>query len=171
MPLKDIFEILAHIATVLGIPVAILIFFNEKRKERRDREYGTYDALDDKYQDYLRLCMDNPELDVYYAPLESMSESSREQKIRQWAMFEILLSLLERAYLMYQDQSSEIKKTQWLGWDRYMHDYAKHEIFRNLWHRMSAEYDSSFVEYMNSVIEKFQDEKPTAPSDGAVPVS
>jgi hypothetical protein len=171
MTLKDTFELLAHIATILGIPVAILIFVNEKRKERRDREYGTYDALDEKYQDYLRLCMDNPELDVYYIPLEGKHELSREQKIRQWAMFEILLSLLERAYLMYQDQSSEIKKAQWFGWDKYMHDYAKRETFRNLWQELSVEYDSSFVEYMNSVIEKVQDEKPTAPSSETLPVT
>jgi hypothetical protein len=60
MSLNEIIQICSNIATILGIPIAIILFINEKRKERRDREYGTYNALDEKYLDYLKLCMENP---------------------------------------------------------------------------------------------------------------
>ena len=153
MSLLELFEMLANIATILGIPVAIALFVNEKRKERRDREYGTYNALDEKFTEYLRLCMENPELDLYDAPLETEIELSPEQKIRQYAMFEILVSLLERAYLMYSDQSNKVKKAQWTGWSEYMHDYANRATFRRLWQLRGAEYDLDFMKYMNALIE------------------
>jgi len=38
MALIEVLDMLADIATVLGIPIAILLFANENRKERRDRE-------------------------------------------------------------------------------------------------------------------------------------
>ncbi len=66
MLLKDILEMLSYIATILGIPLALLLFWDEKRKERRDREYGTYDALDNKYIEFLQLLLEYPHLDVYY---------------------------------------------------------------------------------------------------------
>jgi len=164
MALIEVLDMLADIATVLGIPVAILLFANEKRKERRDREYGTYDALGKEYIDYLRLCMENPELDLYDIPLEKVSELSSEQKIRQYAMFEILVSLLERAFLMYQDQSSDIKRNQWAGWDEYVHDYANRETFRRLWQTQGVEYDLDFIKYVTAVIDKVQVE-PVVSSD------
>ncbi|MBK8987361.1 MAG: hypothetical protein IPM39_15005 [Chloroflexi bacterium] len=167
--MMEVLEMLAYIATVLGIPIAILLFVNEKRKERRDREYGTYDALGKEYVDYLRLCMENPELDLYDIPLEIESELSAEQKIRQYAMFEILVSLLERAYLMYQDQSTDIKKSQWSGWDDYMHDYARRETFRRLWQTQGVEYDLDFIKYVTTVIEKVQAETVVS-ADAVTPV-
>ena len=169
MSLMEVMELLAKIATILGIPLAIILFVNEKSKERREREYGTYDALDDKYIDYLRLCMENPELDLYDIPLEKKIALSPEQKIRQYAMFEILVSLLERAFLMYQDQSSTIKKTQWSGWNEYVHDYARRETFRNLWQTQGVEYDSDFIQYVNAIFEKVQSET-IASSDTVQPV-
>jgi uncharacterized membrane-anchored protein len=169
MSLMEALEMLANIATVLGIPIAIILFVNEKRKERRDREYGTYDALGKEYVDYLRLCMENSELDLYEVPLEKERELSAEQKIRQYAMFEILVSLLERAYLMYQDQANDIKKSQWSGWDQYVHDYAKRETFRRLWQTQGVGYDLDFIKYINTVIEQVEVETTVSP-DVAAPV-
>ena len=141
--------IAAHISTVLGIPLAILLFLNEKRKERHDREYGTYHALDDKYIMFLRLCLQHPELDLYSVPLGAPSSLSPTQKIQQYTMFEILISLMERSYLMYKDQSSELKRSQWHGWDSYIQGWCSDQRFRDLWTLVSIEeYDESFIEYL-----------------------
>ena len=129
----DVLNILADLATTLGIPVAIIVFVNEKRQERREREYGTYHALDEKYQDFLQLCMEYPELDLYDIPLAREVDLTPEQRLRQYALFDILVSLLERAYLMYSDQSNRIKRRQWKGWENYFRDYAAHPTFRRLW--------------------------------------
>jgi len=153
MTIIEIMEILSYLATILGIPIAIILFINEKRKERRDREYGTYHALDEKYLDYLKLCMENPDLDLYDQPIDNKVQLTAEQKIRQFAMFEILVSLLERAYLMYGNQSNKVKKHQWQGWNEYFHDYARMETFRKLWSLRGNEFDSEFTHYMNKVID------------------
>jgi len=153
MPLTEILGALSDVAAILGIPIAIILFVNEKRKERRDREYGTYHALDEKWTDFLKLCMQYPEFDLYDLPLGKKVKLTSEQKIRQYAMFEILLSLLERAFLMYRDQSSRIKKTQWKGWNEYMHDYAGRATFRRLWKLRGKEYEDDFMKHMNTIIE------------------
>jgi hypothetical protein len=151
-PTLEILQLLADFATFLGFPILIIVFINEKRKERREREYGTYNALDEKYIEFLKICMNNPELDLYDTPLEIVHELSPEQKIQQLALFDILVSLLERAFLMYKDQSDEVKKIQWAGWNEYMKDYAAHPVFRNLWHMRGIQFDSGFTEYMDGII-------------------
>ncbi|MDD8025555.1 MAG: hypothetical protein PHI34_03495 [Acidobacteriota bacterium] len=152
--LNEILQTFAHIAAILGIPIAIILFINEKRKERRDREWGTYDALDDKWKDFLHLCIQHPEFDLYDIPLEKKVGLTPEQKIQQYAMFEILISLLERAFLMYRDQSDKIKKTQWKGWSEYMRDYARRETFHHLWKLRGIEYDQDFMDYIDPIIKE-----------------
>jgi hypothetical protein len=48
LSVKEFLELSTHVITILGLPVAIFIYYQEKKKDRRDREYGTYNALDDK---------------------------------------------------------------------------------------------------------------------------
>ncbi|MCA9872611.1 MAG: hypothetical protein KC441_03130 [Anaerolineales bacterium] len=158
MSLLQLLDMLANVAAILGIPAAIFLFVNEKQKERREREYGTYDALDDKYIAYLQLCMENPELDLYDLPLAQNVELSPQQKIRQYAMFEILLSIFERAFLMYRDQSNKTKQRQWSGWDAYIHDYGRRETFRRLWQLRGTEYDVDFIAYIDLVVATCQSE-------------
>lgn len=158
MSLTELLNALADAATVLGIPIAIILFVNEKRRERREREYGTYHALDEKWTDFLKLCMQYPEFDLYDLPLGRKIRLSPEQRIRQFAMFEILLSLLERAFLMYRDQSNRIKKAQWAGWNEYMHDYAERETFRRLWQLRGKEYDEEFMKHMNAIVASIAEE-------------
>jgi hypothetical protein len=152
MSLTEILGALSDVAAILGIPIAIILFANEKRKERRDREYGTYDALDEKWAEFLKLCMLYPEFDLYDLPLGKKIKLTPEQKIRQYAMFEILLSLLERSFLMYRDQSNRLKKVQWEGWNDYMHDYARRATFRRLWKLRAKQYDENFMSHLNAII-------------------
>jgi hypothetical protein len=152
MSFQDLLQILTNIATILGIPIAIIVFLNEKAKERKEREYGTYNALDEKYLEFLRLVMEYPELDMFDIPLEKKTTLTPEQQIQQIAMFEILISLFERAALMYRDQSDEIKKTQWEGWNSYIEDWAKRTTFQELWERRGDQYEKEFVNYMQGII-------------------
>lgn len=149
MDLPTIVTIIANIAATLGIPLAIMLFINEKRRERRDREYGTYNALDDKYIAFLQLCIDHPELNLYSIALESEVELSPQQKIQQYAMYEVLISLLERGFLMYRDQSTEVKRQQWIGWESYLQNWCKNKSFQDLWYKVDAdEYDTDFVAFV-----------------------
>ncbi len=147
-----ILQSISYLASIIGIPLAILIFWDDKRKERMERENATYDAVDEKYVRYLELCVLNPELDLYYLPLEKKVQLNAEQKIKQFALCEILISLMERAYFMYSDKSSSIKKDQWEGWDSYIHVWCKRENFRYIWSLLGKDFDEKFYLYMDTVL-------------------
>jgi len=152
MSLAEWMDVLANITMILGFPIALLVFIYDRRKERREREYGTYHALDEKYLEYLRMCIDNPHLNLYDVPLKKPPRLSETEKTRQSAMFDILVSLLERAFLMYQDQSNKVKRAQWIGWNEYMRDYASHPVFRETWKTRGIDFEVDFTKYINQLI-------------------
>jgi hypothetical protein len=132
--------------------LAIIVFWDDKRKQRKEREFNTYHSIDEKYIQYLELCVSNPELDLYYLPLETKVKLNAQQKIKQYALFEILVSLMERAYFMYSDGSSDIKKNQWAGWDNYIQVWCKREVFLRIWKLVGKDFDEKFYAYINAKI-------------------
>jgi hypothetical protein len=66
-------------------------------------------------------------------------------------LFDSLVSLLERSFLMYADQSNSIKKRQWSGWLDYIRDYFESSTFRSLWVSRGDQFDSDFVSFMNEL--------------------
>ena len=142
---------------LLGIPVAVWIYFVNKRKERLDREYGTYDALDDKYVEYLALCLQNPDLDVADTRRDCHALTP-DQQHREKIIFTILVSIMERAFLMYKDKSARIKKAQWTGWDAYIREWSSRENFAAVVVEIQQQFDSDFVDYLRPLVEK-QDKK------------
>nr|CBX28143.1 unknown protein [uncultured Desulfobacterium sp.] len=82
-------------------------------------------------------------------PLESDLDDGISRKNRQeQVLFLILISILERAYLMYHDQSTDIKKRQWTGWVEYIRDYCRKENFRRRWPTLGPQFDKGFVTFM-----------------------
>jgi hypothetical protein len=148
---KDVFELLSYIATVAGIPLAIGLYYREKSKERREREYATYNALDEKFIDFLKLCFDNPDLQLEY-PINSIERRTPEQEAKQLILFSVLVSIFERAYLMYKDQSTNTKKKQWKGWEEYLRYYISLKDFRQRWREISETYDEDFLKYVEELI-------------------
>ena len=142
---------LADVATAFGLPIAAFVFWREKRRERHDREWGTYNSLDEKYIEYLKMCVEFPELDAYNYQLEDNVQLTNYEKTQRVALFEILVSILERSYLMYFDQSSKIKEKQWVGWHNYIVGWKKDPRFAELWPKVSEQYDSDFVAYVNDI--------------------
>lgn len=146
----------ANIATVLGVPIALFIFYWEKRKERLAREYATYDALDEKYISFLEGHLQWPELDVYdpSITMENWTTLSRVDKRRQQILYQILISIMERAYLMYHDKRDKIRKSQYEGWHAYMKAYAATPNFQYAWTelKMGEQFQSDFVYEMEDLI-------------------
>ena len=150
--IKLILEITIAIITIIGAPIAIYLYFKDKRKERLDREYGTYNALDDKYIDFLNICLENIDLGIYEMSEKKDKEFSNEQLIRKKIIFEILICLFERAYLMYKNQDTAVRKKQWLGWNSYMEDWMKVKSFRKAWNSyLNSQYDVNFLNHMNQL--------------------
>ena len=95
--LPEPFERLVPLATLISVAIAVALFVQGQQRDReardkeaaRDREHRvteSFNALDDKYIDYVRLCLQHPDLDVYDTPLPHAGPLRPEQK-RQGIVF------------------------------------------------------------------------------------
>ena len=151
--LKGLLEVVSQCIVVIGFPLALFQYYLATRKEQKDREYGTYDELDDKYIEYQKLCLEHPELDVWDVPdVSPLNTRTPELVKKELQLFTVLFSIFERAFLMYADMSTELKKTQWSGWDGYIKSYCKRPNFRDAWKRSGSTFDTKFEKYMKNAI-------------------
>lgn len=149
---SKLLQLLYYIAVILGVPGALYHYFKTTKRERRDREYGTYNALDDKFIQYLELCLNNPDLDIFDIPDKQHVEKTDEQHKREQIAFTILFSLFERAYLMYFDHSESIRRQQWEGWELYIESFCRRSNFREAWQSSGATFDKEFEKYMKKTL-------------------
>ena len=155
----DILELITKCITIVGVPVAILTYFYNRRKDRQQRESSAYDELDDKYSDFLKLCLEYSDLKISSCdPAITFTSDQLEQRE---LLFEILISLFERAYLQYKRLSKKIKKKQFEGWDEYMRSWLDNINFRTYWDKAKSQYDLDFQAYIQSLTFK---PNPSAPN-------
>lgn len=148
----DYLQAITNVFVILGLPVAFIQYKITKRKEKRDREYGTYNALDEKYLEYQQLCLQYPYLNIFDIPDKKPAQLNEEQKKEELILFTMLFSIFERAYLLYTDHYSHIKKKQWLGWDIYIKSYCKRDNFLQAWKISGSTFDTEFEKYMKDTI-------------------
>ena len=144
----DILDAISKIVVILGLPLAYIQYLRTKRKEKRDREYGTYNALDEKYLEFQKLCLEHPYLDIFDIPDNKPNELTDKQKKEELILYTMLFSIFERAFLLYFDQNSNIKKKQWTGWDSYIKSYCIRNSFFEAWKISGATFDIDFENYM-----------------------
>lgn len=152
---RDYLQIVSYLAVVFGIPWGLYQHYRAVKREQLDRERGTYDALDEKYLEYQRLCLAHPTLDVFDLPLSPRSPLSPQEERQELIILTMLMSIFERAYLMYSDQSSSIKHQQWSGWDEYIQSFCSRESFRKTWKASGKTFDKRFEDYMRINLQRF----------------
>ena len=85
-------ELASYVVTVIGLPLAIVVFISDQRRERRNEEDEVYQLLSDAYNDFLRVVIDNPDLRLRsQAATPDLTEEQQERKL---AIFDMLISLL-----------------------------------------------------------------------------
>jgi len=156
--IKDLFELLSYVAILLGIPAGLCQYYRSVKKEQQDREYGTYNALDEKYLQFLTLCFKHPELDVFEVPDAAPRPLDETQKKQELIALTMLISICERAFLMYSDQSTAVKRRQWSGWDGFIREYCRRENFRRALARAGGGFDLGFEEYIRRVLAETESE-------------
>lgn len=143
-------ELLSYIVTVVGLPLAIVTFVLEQRKERENEDEEVYQLLADNYMEFLKLVMANPDLQ-----LRSQTKTqalSPEQEERKQVLFEILVSLFERAYLLaYEDDMTGKQRRRWSSWDDYMREWCVRDDFRNMLPRLLQGEDADFAAYISHI--------------------
>ena len=58
----ETWELLSYVVTVIGLPLAIALFFHEQRKERDNEDEEIHQQLADSYTGFMRLVLENADL-------------------------------------------------------------------------------------------------------------
>ncbi|WP_437201086.1 hypothetical protein [Planctomicrobium sp. SH664] len=149
----ELWELLSYVVTVIGLPMAIIIFVYEQRKERDNEEQEVYQLLSDNYQDFLKVALDNPDLRLFSA--NQMPDLTPEQKERMLIIFSMLISLFERAYLLlYDDSMTPDQLRRWQSWEDYMREWSRREEFVLALPQLLRGEDPEFVAYLQRVVRR-----------------
>ena len=146
----ETWELLSYIVTVIGLPLAIVVFVFEQRQERLNEQDAVYESISDNYQEFLRVMLEYPELHLF-----SMTRTpalSDEQQERMMVIFGMLVSLFERAYLLlYEDGLSGAKLRRWRSWEDYMREWCAREDFRDTLEALLAGEDPDFCAHIRAL--------------------
>jgi hypothetical protein len=143
-------EMASFIVTVVGLPFAILVFLKQERAERENEEEEAYLLLANAYNDFLKVVLQHSDLQL--RTNAALENPTPEQQERMWVIFDMLVSLFERAYLVaWKADMSETERRRWNSWDDYMAEWcARDDFFYRLPHLLRGE-DPAFVDYINGV--------------------
>jgi hypothetical protein len=148
---RDDWEVMSFVVTVVGLPLAIVVFLYEQRKERDNEEEEVYQLLADNYQDFLKVTLDNPDLRLFSN--EAAAELNAEQRERRLIMFNMLVSLFERAYLLlHEERMSERQARRWFSWEDYMREWCRRADFREALPTLLRGEDPDFAKYITGLL-------------------
>ena len=150
-------ELMSYVVTIIGLPFAIIVFLLEQRKERQNEEEEIFQRLSDEYREFLKLVLDNADLQLLRRE-GVRPDLSDEQKERRFAIFGILISLFERAFLLvYEEDMDKQARRLWKSWEDYMGEWVRRPEFREALPQLLEGEDEDFTCYIRSLAQK---EKP-----------
>jgi hypothetical protein len=146
----EFWELLSYIVTVVALPLAIYTFWTEQRKERENEEEETYQLLSVAYADFLKLVLENPDLQL--RSRRASAQLSDDQGERRQVVFEMLVSLFERAYLLvFDDDMTEKQRRRWHSWDDYMREWCRRPDFRAMLPQLLEGEDPDFAACIQAI--------------------
>jgi hypothetical protein len=152
---KEFWEIASFMVTVIGLPVAIVIFLYQARRERANEEEEEYQLLNDAYNEFLRVVLANP--DLHLRSNTQTSNLTADQEERMLVIFDMLISFFERAYLVaYSENMPPDKARRWNSWEDFMREWCRREHFRVRLPELLRGEDPEFSAYIRGLAEDEQ---------------
>lgn len=150
---RDTWELWSFVVTALGLPVAIGIFIWQQRNERDNEDEEGYQLLSNAYNDFLKVVLAHP--DLHLRSNEPLSNPTSEQNERTLVIFDMLISLFERAYLVaYKSKMSDEESRRWNSWDDYMREWCRRDGFHNALPLLLRGEDPDFQAYIRRVADE-----------------
>jgi len=145
-------EMASYVVTVIGLPLAILLFFFEQRKERATEEDEGYQLLSNAYNEFLKVVMANPDLRL--RSVEVHDDLTPEQQERMQVILEMLISLFERAYLTsYDEHMTPRQRRRWNSWEDFMREWVQRDEFYYRLPQLLKGEDPEFAAYLRRLAE------------------
>jgi hypothetical protein len=156
---RDAWELASFVVTALGLPLAIVLFLVEQRKERANEEAEVNQLMADAYNDFLKVVIDNPDLHLFTnAPTPNLTPDQRERML---IIFDMLMSLFERAYLTaWSPRMTPAQARRWNVWEDFMREWLRRDDFYQRIDDLLRGEDPEFAAYFRTLAEQ---ERPRQP--------
>ena len=146
----------AELVTILTIPTAVYAYLHRKKIEEKTARLNleelqkeaddlAHSRLYEDYNEFLKLVMQYPQFDLGDQKLNNRQELDELDNIRFQSLFNIFLSLAERAYLLFRNTSDNMRAKQWEGWRSYILDVLRRPHVLKEYERERPQYDGDFV--------------------------
>lgn len=147
-------EALSYAVTIIGLPMAILVYLRDQRKERMNEDEEVYLQLADDYEKFLKLVLDNADLRLMTAAA-GPRQLTPEQLERRDVLFEILVAVFERAYILaYEEKMSRQAARLWQTWEDYMRAWCRRADFREMLPKLLEGEDADFARHITAIAEQ-----------------
>ena len=113
---KNIAQIVYYLALSISGPLAVIVYLKAHQSDRQEREYKTYDELDNRFFEYQKLALQYYDLDILDVPNNDPSLAFDKKRKQEMVAYSILFSLFERTFLMFFNQTDAFQLRQWSGW-------------------------------------------------------
>lgn len=151
----ELWEMASYVVTVVGLPFAIFLFFYEQRKERDNEDEEAYQVLQNAYTEFLEIVLANPDLQLRSATMRP--DLTDEQRERVLIIFEMLISLFERAYIVsYAPDLKGVALKRWNSWDDYMREWCRRDDFYFMLPQLLRGEDADFAAYIRRLADEEQ---------------
>ena len=150
---REAWELGSFVVTVVGLPFAIGVFLLQQRQERDNEDEEAYQMLSDAYNDFLKVVLANADLQLRTS--SALQSPTPDQNERMMVIFDMLISLFERAYLVaYKEDMTPTEKRRWNSWDDYMREWCRRQDFRNALPLLLRGEDPEFQSYLRRIAEE-----------------
>lgn len=150
---KDFWEMASFMVTVIGLPLAIATFLYQARRERANEEEEEYQLLNDAYNEFLKVVLDNS--DLHLRSNRPTPDLTADQEERMLVIFDMLISLFERAYLVaWAADMPPDKARRWNSWEDFMREWCRRDQFRSRLPVLLRGEDPEFSAYIRRLAEE-----------------
>lgn len=153
MSARDWLEIATFVVTIVALPFAVYVFLKEQRKERENEEEEAYLHLADAYNDFLKIVLANADLQL--RTNAALPNPTAEQNERMLTIFDMLISLFERAFLVaWKPEMSATEQRRWNSWDDSMREWCRRDDFHNALPLLLRGEDPAFTLYIKRIADE-----------------
>jgi hypothetical protein len=145
--LRENIQAASHFLTMTSVMFGILALLYQRYRERLAREQDTFLQSNARYADYLRACLEHPDLDAYDILQKDSTAATIEH--RQLILYSLLTAMLETAFLLYRRGTSRIQREQRKAWDVYIGMWAKRADYRSAWPLLKPQFHQEFADEMS----------------------
>jgi hypothetical protein len=151
---KDIVQIIFYLSLSVSGPLAVYEYLKARKMDRQAQEYKVYNELDNRLFEYQKLALQYADLDILDLPSKDATRALDKKRKQELIAHAMLFSLFERAYLMFNNQTTLFKDKQWSGWKLFLDELLHRKSVQSAWQLSKHTYDTDFQSFMERNIGK-----------------